>query len=236
MRVHIYSEKGIKTERTTELPKEIFEIKPNETAMRQYLHVYRINQRQGTVSTKTRGEVAGGGRKPWAQKGTGRARQGSIRSPIWVGGGATHGPQPYDFAAVLPSKTRDLALRSALSEKAAADKIFVISEFSPKDPKTSLAANLLLKLGAPDPLIVIPGKDEKITRSFRNIQGVVLETAAALNPYEVIGAKSVVLMKESIETLKNRLVKKPEAKEPSKKAKAVKPAVKRTVKRSKKQK
>ena len=243
MRVHIYSEKGIKTERTTELPKEIFEIKPNETAMRQYLHVYQINQRRGTVATKTRGEVAGGGRKPWAQKGTGRARQGSTRSPIWVGGGATHGPKPYDFAAVLPRQIRDLALRSALSEKAAADKIFVVGEFSPKYPKTSLAASLLHNLGAPDPLVVIPEKDEKITRSFRNIEGVVLETAAALNPFEVVKAKSVVLLKESIETLKNRLVKKPEVKapikkvtvrKPSKKAKAVKPAVKRTVKRSKK--
>ncbi|OGC38138.1 50S ribosomal protein L4 [candidate division WWE3 bacterium RBG_19FT_COMBO_53_11] len=260
MRVKIYSEKGIKTESTTELPKEIFEIKPNGAAMRQYLHVYQINQRRGTVATKTRGEVSGGGRKPWAQKGTGRARQGSTRSPIWVGGGSTHGPQPYDFTAVLPKRTRDLALRSALSEKAGSDRVFVVSEFAPKKPQTSLAWKLLHKLGAQSPVVVIPGKDEKISRSFRNIEGVVIETAAALNPYEVIRAKSVVLMKESIGRLESRLEekskvkapsnrasarlpgsrsepsKKVSARKPAKKAKAVKPAVKRTVKRSKKQK
>jgi large subunit ribosomal protein L4 len=260
MRVKIYSEKGIKTESTTELPKEIFEIKPNGAVMRQYLHVYQINQRRGTVATKTRGEVSGGGRKPWAQKGTGRARQGSTRSPIWVGGGSTHGPQPYDFTAVLPKRIRDLALCSALSEKAGSDRVFVVSEFVPKKPQTSLAWKLLHKLGAQSPVVVIPGKDEKISRSFRNIAGVVIETAAALNPYEVVRAKSVVLLKESIGRLEERLGGKPKVKEqskkvsarkpdnrasarllgsrsePSKKARSVKPAVKRTAKRSKKQK
>ncbi len=166
MRVSVYSEKGTKTASTAELPKDVFEVKPNEAALRQYVHIYQINQRQGTVATKTRGDVSGGGRKPWAQKGTGRARQGSTRSPIWVGGGATHGPQPHGFSAAFPEKIRNLALRSALSEKAAGGKVFVVGEFAPKEPKTALAAQLLRKLGAKKPLVVTSEKDETVNRSF----------------------------------------------------------------------
>lgn len=238
MRVPVYSEKGVKTESTTELPKEVFEIKPDLVALRQYIHIYQINQRQGTVATKTRGEVSGGGRKPWAQKGTGRARQGSTRSPVWVGGGKTFGPQPRDLEAALPKKIRDLALRSALSEKASAGRVFVIKEFSPKEPKTSLAAQLLRKLDVKTPLVVIPGEDSKTTRSFRNIPDVVLGTAATLNPYEVVRSGSVVLLKASVDLLKNRLEEKSKEstpKKPGRRSAAKKKAsARKPVKRSRK--
>lgn len=239
MRVHIYSEKGTKTESTMELPKGIFEIKPNPPGLRQYLHVYQINQRRGTAATKTRADVSGGGRKPWAQKGTGRARHGSIRSPIWVGGGVTFGPQPRDFAASLPKKIRNLALRSALSEKAASGRIFVVGEFSPKEPKTSLAAQLLRRLNAKKPLVVIPERDPKVWRSFRNIPEVVLTTAATLNPYEVVRSGGVVFLKRSVELLKDRLGEKSGRQASAKKVSELKSAkkifpAKRPVRRSRK--
>src|SRR4030042_3803586 len=104
MRVSFYSEKGTKTASTAELPKDVFEVKPNEAALRQYVHIYQINQRQGTVATKTRGDVSGGGRKPWAQKGTGRARQGSTRAPQWVGGGKVTTPHPHAYTQARPLK------------------------------------------------------------------------------------------------------------------------------------
>lgn len=227
MRANVYSEKGIKTPTTVELPKEIFGIKPNEVALRQYLHVYRINQRQGTASTKTRGEVRGGGRKPWPQKGTGRARQGSIRSPLWVGGGISHGPKPKDFEATIPKKMRDLALRSALSDKAVTGAVTVLKEFAPKVPKTSLAVGLLKRLDLRKPLVVLPEKLDSAIRSFRNIEGVRINLVKELNAYEVVDSGDLLLFKESIGKLKERLgrkekptVKKQLAKRPKPKARS----------------
>lgn len=205
MRVNVYSEKGMKTQSTLELPKEIFGVKPNAAVLRQYIHVYQINQRQGTVATKTRGEVSGGGRKPWAQKGTGRARHGSIRSPIWVGGGVTHGPQPHKFSAAFPRKLRDLALRSALSDKAADGLVLVVEEFSSKIPKTKLARELLQKLGAKRPLIVFPAPWDTAVRAFRNLENVNLSNALSLNPYEIVRAREMILFRKSVEQLKERL-------------------------------
>src|SRR3972149_22227 len=131
MKVDIYSEKGTKGTTKAELVKEIFEIKPNDAALRQLVRVYQVNQRAGTVSTKTRSEVSGGGRKPWAQKGTGRARHGSTRSPIWVGGGITFGPRPRHFELSIPKRIRDLAFKSALSQKTKDERVHVIDSFSP---------------------------------------------------------------------------------------------------------
>jgi len=205
MKVDLYSEKGIKAPTKIELPKEVFASEPNETALRQYIHAYRINQRRGTASTKTRGEVRGGGRKPWPQKGTGRARHGSIRSPLWVGGGVTHGPRPRDFKALIPKKIRNLALRSALSEKAVSGRIQVLKDFVPKAPKTARAAQLLGKLKLKEPLIVLPEANELVLRSFRNIRGVRVKTVSELNPYEVVAAGDLLFFKESIAKLKERL-------------------------------
>lgn len=207
MKVNVYSEKGAKLQSKVELPKDIFGIKPNKTALRQYIRVYQINQRQGTVATKTRGEVRGGGKKPWPQKGTGRARHGSIRSPIWVGGGVAHGPHPRGFGLSIPKKVRDLALRSALSAKAAEGQVYVVSQFSPKEPKTALAAALLKKLSLEKPLVVTPKKDETVVRSFRNIPGTHVEEVTSINPYTVVRAKNILLLQESIDVLKERLKK-----------------------------
>jgi len=208
MKANLYSEKGTKLSTKVELPKEIFGIKPNEAALRQYLHVYQTNQRRGTVSTKTRGEVRGGGRKPWRQKGTGRARHGSIRSPIWVGGGVAHGPKPRKFSLSIPKKIANLALKSAFSLKAKEEKIKVLKELTFKEPKTARAAELIkkLKLGR-RVLVVTPERDEKLYRSFRNIEGLVVRTAQNLNAYDVVLTEDILFLKEAIGKLKERLVK-----------------------------
>lgn len=207
MRVNVFSAKGVKTESKLELPEKIFEVKPNPSALRQYIHVYQKTQRAGTVATKTRGEVSGGGRKPWAQKGTGRARHGSVRSPIWVGGGATFGPQPREFKASLPKQMKDLALRLALSAKAAAGGIYVIEDPVFKEPKTSQARDILAKLKASKPLVVFSRENANIHRSFRNLAEVATSEVGNLNPYAVLKAKEVVFFKESIGKLKERLNK-----------------------------
>lgn len=205
MRADLFSEKGTKLKTKTQLPDEIFGIKPHDAALRQYIRVYRINQRRGTSATKTRSEVSGGGRKPWPQKGTGRARHGSTRSPIWVGGGTAFGPQTRKTELSVPKKVRDLALKSALSWRASQGKVLVVERFSPPDPKTSLAAKLLGKLRLERTLVVTPGADDKTVRSFRNIPGVSVTDALSLNAYEVISARSILFLKDGIAELIKRL-------------------------------
>lgn len=204
MQVNVYSEKGTKLQSKVSLAKDIFDIKPNETALRQYIHVYQVSQRQGTASTKTRGEVSGGGKKPWRQKGTGRARHGSIRSPIWVGGGVAHGPKPRPFSVSIPKKVRDLALKSALSLKAKANQIYVVDKFSPKEPKTSLAFTLIKKLGLSKPLIITAKSDETVVKSFRNIKVSNVEVALQVNPYQIVRSGNVVFLQEGLDALQNR--------------------------------
>jgi large subunit ribosomal protein L4 len=189
MKTDLYSEKGTKLSTRVDLPGDVFGIDPNEAALKQYIHVYQTNQRRGTVKTKTRSEVSGGGRKPWRQKGTGRARHGSTRSPIWIGGGIAHGPQPRKFALSVPKKIAKLALRSALSLKAKEGKIKLLEGLSFEVPKASAAAKLLgkLKLG---------------TR--------ILEVRATqnLNAYDVVLARDLVLLRGSIGKIEERLGKK----------------------------
>lgn len=206
MKVDLYSEKGTKLTTKVELPKEIFGIKPNEVALRQYLRVYQTNQRRGTAKAKTRGEVRGGGRKPWRQKGTGRARHGSIRSPIWVGGGVTHGPRPRRFALSIPKKIARLALKSALSLKASEGKIKVLRELTFKEPKTAKASALLKKLKLEKRvLVVIPEGNENLYCSFRNIKGAAVRAARNLNAYDVVLAEDALILKEAVGKLKERL-------------------------------
>ena len=228
MRVNVFSAKGIKTEKKIELPEDIFGVKPNPTVLRQYIHVYRNIQRAGTVSTKTRGEVSGGGRKPWAQKGTGRARHGSVRSPIWVGGGITFGPQPRTFEALLTKKVKDLALRSALSAKAAAGRVWVIVGPVFKEPKTAVAQQLLEKLKTRKALVIVPKMDANVFRSFRNLADATVELAGNLNPYEVLNSGDLVFFQESIGKLKERLTKERKTARVVKAVKSVK-AVKKVI-------
>ena len=179
---------------TIELSDAIFGIQPNERVMHAAVVNFLANQRQGTQSTKTRSEVSGGGRKPWRQKGTGRARQGSIRSPQWTHGGVALGPKPRDYSYRLNKKVRRLALLSALSAKAQAGEMVVIDKIEATEYKTKTVVNMLAAIGADKKaLIVTPSVDAKLVKSAANIPGVKTATADSINTYAVLnGGKFVV--------------------------------------------
>ena len=179
---------------TVELSDAVFGITPNEHVMHQAIVNFLANQRQGTQSTKTRSEVSGGGRKPWRQKGTGRARQGSIRSPQWTHGGVALGPKPRDYSYRLNKKVRRLALLSALSAKAQAGEMVVIDKIEATEYKTKTVVNMLAAIGADKKaLIVTPSVGAKLVKSAANIPGVKTATADSINTYAVLnGGKFVV--------------------------------------------
>lgn len=192
------------------LPVEVFGAKPNKSLIAQAVRVYLANQRQGNASTQTRGEVTGSTRKIYRQKGTGRARHGAIKAPIFVGGGIAHGPHPHDFSMDFPKKMRKAALIAALSEKAQAGSIRIVDgDFS---GKTKEVANLLklMELGtkgkANKVLFVMDGNDKAIMAAH-NIGGLEIERAATLTTYGVVICKNVVFLKNSVDELKKRLVK-----------------------------
>jgi large subunit ribosomal protein L4 len=198
---------------TVDLPDDIFGIEPNVAVMHQVVTAQLAAKREGSHSTKTRAEVRGGGAKPWRQKGTGRARQGSIRSPQWRGGGVAHGPKPRDYSQRTPKKMVRLALRSALSDRAADDKVVVVSEWGIDEPKTKDAIKLLEALGLreqgsrpPRVLLVLLGEDEAAWKSFRNLgERVQLVTPGELSTYHVLVNDWVVLSQATLETVVGRL-------------------------------
>ena len=158
--------------------------------------------RAGTASTKTRSETRGGGRKPWRQKGTGRARAGSIRSPLWRGGGTVHGPKPRDFAFKVNRKVRRLALRSALSVRAEEDRVMVLEDFTLSEPKTKLAASIFQALGVDDyVLLVLAEEDENVLKSVRNLPYVEVIDVRRLNTYDVLANDRVIFTLTSLEEL-----------------------------------
>ena len=179
---------------TVELSDAVFGIKPNEKVMHMAVVNFLANQRQGTQSTKTRSEVSGGGRKPWRQKGTGRARQGSTRSPQWVHGGIALGPKPRDYSYRLNKKVKRLAVLSALSAKAQAGDMVVIDNLAVAEYKTKAVVNMLAAVGvAKKALIVTPAVDAKLVKSASNIPGVKTTTADNINTYDVLnGGKFVI--------------------------------------------
>jgi len=183
--------------RTVELPAKIFEAPINVDLMHQHYVRQQANAHLGTHKTKGRSEVSGGGRKPWRQKGTGRARQGSTRAAQWVGGGKVHTPKPRDYTLKMPRKMRRTALRSALSVKAADQQIVVVDEFSISEPKTRLMAKVLESLvGESSALILIPEKSasyDVITQSARNISSAKLLMANYLNIRDLFGYEKVIL-------------------------------------------
>ena len=202
MKVDVYNQKGEKLKTKIDLNEAIFGITPNEDLMAQYVRVYQANQRQGTVKTKTRGEVRGGGRKPWRQKGTGRARHGSIRSPIWVGGGTVHGPQPKDWSLKMPKKMRRKALFSALSQKTQAEGVLVLNKIELRGIKTRDLKGILDKLPVKDKVLIALDKmDEKIILSARNLPKVKTIQVKDLNAYEVLDAKTVLFSKRALKVL-----------------------------------
>ena len=177
-----------------ELSEAVFGIQPNQVAVHAVVKNYLANQRQGTQSTLTRTEVRGGGRKPWRQKGTGHARQGSIRAPQWNHGGIALGPKPRDYSYRLNKKVKRLALLSALSSKAQSGDIIVIDELKAAEYKTKTVVNMLTAIGADKKaLIVTPAVDAKLVKSAANIPGVKTATADSINTYEVLnGGKFVI--------------------------------------------
>ena len=185
-----------------QLPESIFGQTPNQAVMHQAYVRQLNNARQGTAKTKRRGEVSGGGIKPYRQKGTGRARHGSIREPSMVGGGVVFGPQPRSFAQDMPRKMRRLALRSALSVKAAEGKIKVLEAFELEEPKTSAVVELLESIGIEDSaLVVIGAPNDVVYRSFNNLPWAKVVLARNLNLYDLFTHEHLVVTKDCLELL-----------------------------------
>ncbi len=192
------------------LPVEIFGAKINKPLMAQAVKVYLLNQRQGTVSTKTRGEVAGSTRKIYRQKGTGRARHGGIRAPIFVKGGVAHGPKPKDYEATLSKNMKRAALFAALSAKYQDGVIKLVDGLTNIGQKTRVMAALLkgMEVDESSRLLLITSKDlPNISRAGRNLEGVRIVAADRLNTYEVLKSKDLVFMKEAIDTLQKTFLK-----------------------------
>ena len=185
-----------------ELNDDIFGIEINEFAVHEVIKNYLANQRQGTQSAKTRGEVRGGGRKPFRQKGTGRGRQGSSTSPNHVGGGVVFAPKPRDYSYSVPKKVKRLALKSALTSKVKENEIIVLDSLSFEAPKTKeMIKDLENVKAAKKALIVTSEKDENVVRSASNIPGVRTTIVSAMNTYEIINATSFIVTKDAVEKI-----------------------------------
>jgi large subunit ribosomal protein L4 len=190
-----------------ELAPEVFEAKVSVPLMHQVVVAGLAAIRRGTHATKTRGDVSGGGRKPWRQKGTGRARQGSIRAPQWSGGGVAHGPQPRDHSMRVNKKMKRGALRSALTDALASGKVSVVDELRFDEPKTRRAAEVIEALELEGDLLLVlpaPSQDGIVERSFRNIQSVRVAYAPALGAYEVLAADHVLFTQGALDVLEGR--------------------------------
>ncbi|MFQ8957763.1 MAG: 50S ribosomal protein L4 [Eubacterium sp.] len=197
MQVQVYNQEGKKTSKL-ELADSVFGIEPNEYAMHLAVVSYLANQRQGTQSTLTRSEVSGGGAKPWRQKGTGRARQGSTRSPQWTHGGIALGPKPRKYTVNLNKKVKRLAMKSALSSKVAAGEIMVVNKVEFDGIKTKNVVAMLKGLkAAKKTLIITAESNEQIYKSARNIEGVKVATVNTLCVYDILNCDSFVVLKDA---------------------------------------
>jgi large subunit ribosomal protein L4 len=196
-------DKSNKTVGKVAMPEGVFGVKAKDGVMHNAVVNFLANQRQGTHATKTKGLVSGGGRKPWKQKHTGRARSGSSRSPLWRGGGTIFGPQPRDYSYALPKKARRLALKAALSGKLADGEIIVIDELSFEKPRTKEMIAVLkgLELEGKSTLVVLPEHDENILRSARNIPGVAVKRVTDLNSYDVAAHARLLITRRAVEKL-----------------------------------
>ena len=181
---------------------EVFGIEPNTAVMHAAVVNYLANQRQGTQSTLTRTEVSGGGRKPWKQKGTGRARQGSTRAPQWTHGGIALGPKPRDYSYELPKKVKRLALKSAFSTKVADNDLIVVDNIAVEGFKTKAVVEMLSKLGADKKaLIVMPELDQKLIKSAANIPGVKTALVNTINVYDILNYDKFIVAKGALEKI-----------------------------------
>ncbi|MDK2918784.1 MAG: large subunit ribosomal protein [Candidatus Petromonas sp.] len=185
-----------------ELNDNIFGIEVNQHVLYEAVKNYLANQRQGTQSAKNRSEVRGGGRKPWRQKGTGRARQGSIRSPQWVGGGVVFAPKPRDYSYKLPKKVKRLAMKSALSSKVKNDEIIVLDELTMDAPKTKDMVSILKNINsAKKALIVLGEKDDNVLKSARNIPGINTTLVNTLNVYDILNCDTFIVTKDAVQKI-----------------------------------
>jgi large subunit ribosomal protein L4 len=211
MKIEVYNIKGKKTEDTVALPKEIFEVPMNSDLVHQVLTSQMANKRQVSAHTKNRSEVAGSGIKPWRQKGTGRARHGSKRSPIWVGGGITHGPRKERvLEREIPKKMRRKALFMVLSEKARTSDLIVLEKLESESGKTKETANILKKLplDGKSVFIALSDYDKNVVQSARNIKKTKIDSARNINVLDLMNSKFLILTKESIKTIESTFTKK----------------------------
>ena len=200
-KIDVYNIEGKKVS-DIELADSVFGIEPNEKIVHSVLVNYLANQRQGTANTKTRAEVSGGGRKPWKQKGTGRARQGSIRAPQWFKGGIALGPKPRDHRYTVNKKERRLAIRSVLSSKVLENNLVVVDSLAFNEIKTKNMVNALTNLKVEGKtLIVLPEKNENVQKSARNIEGVKTSLVNTINVYDLLKYNKLVLTIDSVKNL-----------------------------------
>jgi large subunit ribosomal protein L4 len=186
-----------------DLDPAVFDVEVNVPVMHQVVVAAQAAQRRGTHATKTRSEVRGGGRKPWRQKGTGRSRQGSIRSPIWVGGGVAHGPKPSDHRKRIPKKMKRLALRSALTDRAREERVALVDGLGFDGPSTKAALEVLDSLDIEGlVLLVLAGRDEVVEKSFRNLTNVKVVFPGNLATHDVLYADWVLFTKDALEAVK----------------------------------
>lgn len=204
-KVALFNQSGSKVG-DIELNESVFGIEPNKQVLFEAVLMQRASLRQGNHKVKNRSEVRGGGRKPWRQKGTGRARQGSIRSPQWRGGGAVFGPVPRSYSYKLPKKVRRLAIKSALSTKVVEENILVLEALSFDAPKTKEFASVLKGLSINSKtLVVTDGLDENVALSARNIPGVTVVTASGISVLDVLGHDKLVMTKSAVEKVEEVL-------------------------------
>ena len=200
-KVDVYNMQGKKVS-DVELSEAVFGIKPNETVVHSVLVNYLANQRQGTQSTKTRAEVRGGGKKPWRQKGTGRARQGSIRAPQWIKGGIALGPKPRDYSYRINKKERQLAIKSLLSSKVLENNLVVVDKLDLKEIKTKNMVKTLENLKVEGKtLIILPEKNKNVQSSARNIEGVKTSLTNTINVYDLLKYNKLILTVDSVKSL-----------------------------------
>ena len=203
MKLNVYKIDGKKSDQTIDLPESVFGVEPNHHLIYQAVRVYLSNQRQGTHKTKERSEVRGGGRKPFRQKGTGRARQGTIRSPLMRGGGTTFGPRPHKYKLTLPKKAARAARQSALSIKAKEKEIMVVEDFTFDKPQTKDLFSILssLKLQDKKTLLLLSGKNENVYKSGRNIPKLNVLISDKAPTYELLNNKMILVQKSAIDNL-----------------------------------
>lgn len=203
MKLNVFKIDGKKSEETIELPDSIFGVEPNQHLLYQAVRVYLSNQRQGTHKAKERAEVRGGGKKPFRQKGTGRARQGTSRSPLMKGGGTIFGPRPHKYTLTLPKKAARLARKSALSLKAKENEIMIVEDFSFEAPKTKDLHGILslLNLNDKKTLLITADKNENLYKSGRNIPTLDVQISDKVATYQLLNNKMILLQKSAVENL-----------------------------------